>query len=205
MMRRLFNRRRKGFTLLEMLVVLIIVSMISGILFEALGQIYKLQSRFGVHLAETQQGAMYNDWYRQIVQGIQNDYNLGKDTFKGSSNSFTGVTTSPLSLDYGTPTGITLSLEYNSQNETTDLLYLASDHKTRLSSWPGQHSTKFIYVDDKGERHDVWPPEFGLWPQLPDMIMLQYQKDGEQQFLVAAPRGPKEAKPPIQQFLGESP
>jgi general secretion pathway protein J len=197
--------RRNGFTLLEMLVVLIIVSLISSILFEALGQIYKLESRFGQHLAESQQGAMYNDWYRQVVQGLQNDYALGKDVFKGESASFTGVTTSPLSLDYGTPTAITLSMEYNGRDDVTDLLYQANDRKTRLTSWPGRRSTKFVYIDDKGEQHDTWPPEFGLWPQLPNMIMLQYQKEGEPQFLAAAPRGSKDPKEPIHDMLGVAP
>jgi len=42
---KLTRARQAGFTLLEMLVVMLIVSLISTILFQALDQVYKLQSR----------------------------------------------------------------------------------------------------------------------------------------------------------------
>jgi general secretion pathway protein J len=198
--------RPRGFTLLEMLVVLIIVGFITSILFQALEQIYKLQSRFGVQLAESQQGSMYTDWFRQVVQGLQTDYANGKEMFKGSETEFAGVTTSPLSVEYGTPTAITLSLQYNNVEEVTELLYgtkgAAIDNRMKLSSWSGRKAIRFIYVDAKGDRHDTWPPPFGIWPQLPNLILLQYQRDSEPQFIAAVPRGSLEEKPPIHDLIG---
>ena len=75
--------RISGFTLVEILVVLVIVGLISSILLQALDQVYKLQGRFGVQLAQSQQGTMYTDWFRQVVQGLQTDYPDAKGIFKG--------------------------------------------------------------------------------------------------------------------------
>jgi general secretion pathway protein J len=195
--------RLRGFTILEMLVVLLIVGFITTILFQALEQIYKLQSRFGLQLAQSQQGAMYTDWFRQVVQGMQTDFVNGKEQFQGSEAEFTGTTTSPLSTEYGIPKTVTLSLEYNRQDEMTDLLYTVDQQKMKLSSWSGRKATRFIYVDANGEQHDTWPPPFGIWPQLPSMIMLQYQKDAEPQFIAAVPRGSLEPKATTIEAIGK--
>jgi general secretion pathway protein J len=196
------RNRKGGFTLLEMLVVLIIVGFITSILFQALDQIYKLQSRFGLQLAESQQGAMYTDWFRQVVQGLQTDFSNGKQKFQGTDTEFSGLTTSPLSADYGAPTMITMSLQYNNREEMTELQYLVNGQKTKLSSWSGRKVTRFIYVDSLGDRHDSWPPPFGIWPQLPDMILLQSQKDDEPKLISAVPRSSREAKAPRVDFAG---
>lgn len=191
-----------GFTILEMLVVLMIVGFITSILFQALSQVYKLQSRFGLQLAESQQGAMYTDWYRQVVQGLQADYPNGKEKFQGSEAEFIGVTTSPLSTNYGAPTKVSLRLQRNIREEMTELLYTANEQKMILSLWPEKKASRFIYVDATGEQHDTWPPPFGIWPQLPNMILLQRQMDVEPQFIAAVPRGSLEPKVPTVDMIG---
>ena len=137
---------------------------------------------------------MYTDWFRQVVQGLQTDYADGKEKFQGNESQFTGVTTSPLSADYGSPTTVTLSLQYDNREETTELLYTAYERKMKLSSWPGRKSSRFVYVDAEGTQHDSWPPPFGIWPQLPNMILLQFQKDAESQLLAAVPRSSHDPK-----------
>jgi general secretion pathway protein J len=193
------NIHSLGFSILEMLVVLMIVGFISSILFEALDQVYKLQSRFGLQLAQSQQGAMYTDWFRQVVQGLQTDFPDGKEKFKGSESEFAGVTTSPLSTRYGSPVAITLSLKYDRSENLTTLLYSDNANKMNLFSWSGKKAGRFIYVDAAGEQHDDWPPPFGIWPQLPNTIFLQSQNDGEPQLISAVPRGTRDAK--IRQVL----
>jgi general secretion pathway protein J len=191
---KLTRARQAGFTLLEMLVVMLIVSLISTILFQALDQVYKLQSRFGLQLAQSQQGTMYTDWFRQVVQGLQTDYSDSQDIFQGGETEFTGVTTSPLSAAYGTPATVTLSLEYDGHAGMTRLLYVADQQKTTLSSWAGRKDQRFTYIDAAGESHDSWPPPLGIWPQLPNMILLQTQEGSEPKLIAAVPRGSYEPK-----------
>lgn len=197
--------RHAGFTLVEILVVLVIVGLISSILLQALNQVYKLQSRFGLQLAQGQQGAMYTDWFRQTIQGIQTDYPDGKNKFKADEKSIEGLTTNPLSADYGAPTAITLRLEYDAAADQTTLKYTAHDRKMDLFSWSGKNNGRFIFIDQAGERHDSWPPVLGQWPQLPSVVLLQMQQDSVPHIIAATPRGSHEAKLPPFNFAGAAP
>ena len=184
-----------GFTLVEILVVLIIVGMVSSILLQALSQIYRLQGRFGQQLAQSQEGAMYADWFRQVIQGLQTDYPLGKDIFTGTETSLQGLSISPLSSDGAAgPTNITLKLVDDGNGAVTHLQYESAGQKTPLFVWPGKAVGKFIYVDAEGERHAQWPPALGEWPELPTVILLQTLQGGDQRLLAAVPRGSKEPK-----------
>jgi hypothetical protein len=93
-------------------------------------------------------------------------------------------------------------VKYDAHEEMTELLYSADVLKTKLSSWSGRKSTHFIYVDSTGGQHDTWPPHFGIWPQLPDMILLQFEKDGEPHMIAAVPRSSREAKVPTLDMTG---
>lgn len=195
------RNRSFGFTLVEILVVLIIVGMVAGILMQALSQIYKLQGRFGQQLAQSQVGAMYADWFRQIVQGLQTDVPLGADKFSGTETSLQGLSTSPLSSDYGVPARVTLKTVFD--HGMSRLQYESGSQRTDLFAWSGKAAGKFVYLDAGGEPHDQWPPPLGQWPQLPSVVMLQLPLETELLVLAAVPRGSKEAKQPRLKPLGE--
>lgn len=183
--------RQRGFTLIEVLVVLILVAMVSGILFQALERAYGLQKRFGTELFRTQQGQMVIDWYRQTVQGLYPDQAAGRNLFKGNDREFSALSVNPLGPEYGAPTPIRWSLRSNLDTGAVELIYAESNGDTPLIAWRGKDA-KFVYFDAQQEPHDQWPPLLGLFPQMPSQIQLLTSDDGLPINIVATPMGPTE-------------
>jgi len=197
------NRRTKqaGFTLVEVLVVLIMVAMISSVLFQALERAYRLQERFGTELFRVQQGQMATDWYRQTVQGLYPDHADGNNLFHGEDREFSGLSSNPLGDNYGTPTPITWKIRSNPQSGMTELIYVEDKREAPVLSWRGKQA-RFVYLDEQQATHDSWPPPLGLFKQLPKQIQLQANDAGQSLIIVASPMGPTEPLLRPQDFFG---
>jgi general secretion pathway protein J len=180
-----------GFTLIEVLVVLILVAMVSGILFQALERAYRLQNRFGSELFKVQQGQMAADWYRQAVQGLYPDQPEGQNIFRGKSQEFSGLSSNPLGDSYGTPTPITWKIREGQEDGTTELVYGEEKKETPVLIWRTSQA-RFKYMDAVQASHDSWPPPLGLFPQLPTQIQLVTSNLNEPINLVSSPMGPVE-------------
>lgn len=181
--------RPRGFTLVEMLVVLLIVGMAGSVLFEGAAQVMNVQARFESQLARLRGEALRADWLRQLVEGLQPDYPDGKGVFKGSPQGFSGLTNNPLSADYGGLAAFALVLKYDQTRNETVLRYGAEKDAPELMRWVGDRG-RLRYSDNKGELHDNWPPPTGFWPQLPTAIYVEGWRDGAPWLAVATPYGP---------------
>ncbi len=189
------HKHQNGFTLIEVLVVLILFGMIGSILFQALERAYRLQDRFGLELFNVQQGQMATDWYRQTVQGLLPDYPNGKSIFRGTALEFSGLSTNPLSSDTGSPTPISWKVRINPQLGTTELVYVEGQRETTILHW-ASNGARFLYLDDKLAAHDEWPPPLGIANQLPHQIQLEIAATNESaSLIVASPMGPTQALP----------
>jgi general secretion pathway protein J len=185
-----------GFTLIEVLVVLIIVGMVSGILFQALERAYRLQERFGIELFDVQQRQMAADWYRQTVQGLQPDYPDGRNKFQGGAHEFSGLTSNPLRFDQGGATAITWEIRTN-PNGTTALIYRENNRESTIMNWQGAEA-HFVYLDEVQVKHTSWPPPLGKSRQLPRMIMVEASDAGDPVSIVASVMGPIMPLPRLQ-------
>lgn len=184
---------------MEMLVVLVLTAAITGILLQALHQVYRLQTHFTAQIFNTQQGAMLTDWFRQSVNGIMPDYEDGAHKFHGDQREFGGLTTSSLDGHIGAVAPFVWRLVFDPRTGESQLRYGSGDNAPTILSWPG-NSGRFVYLDADGAEHDTWPPFLGKWPQLPGVILLDTKLADRMAIIVAAPKGP-EKLPPRQRDL----
>lgn len=189
--------KSRGFTLVEILVVLIITGFIVAILLQSLHQVFRLQTHFGSEIFHTQNGAMYADWFRQSINGLMPDYMDGKHKFLGERRQMSGLTLSPADQEIGVLVPFAWRLEFDSRSGQTGLYYGNAEEKLPalpILSWQG-NGGRFIYIDAENEPHDSWPPFLGKWPQLPSSIYLESGVAGQLRLIVAIPRGPDELLP----------
>jgi len=192
---------QRGFTLVEMLVVLLIVGMVGGLLFEGAAQVMGMQARLERQLTRLRGEALHADWLRQAVQGLQPDYADGKQIFKGSPRGFSGLTTNPLSAGYGALQPFVVTLRHDAAHNSMLLGYGSGSSASVLLSWPGDQG-RLRYLDARGEAHEDWPPPLGLWPQLPRAITLEGQRDGAPWLIAAAHFGPTWPIPRPREVMG---
>src|SRR5271155_4319690 len=85
-----------GFTLMEILVVLVIASLVSGMLIVAFQQIMGLRLRLAAFLDGTDTPTLVAEWFRSSVDGLIIDPAEGAQPFAGDSHSLSGRTLAPL-------------------------------------------------------------------------------------------------------------
>ena len=193
-------RRAAGFTLLEMLVVLVLVGLVSGIVFEALHQVFRLQSRFGTELNDAREGAMLADWFRASVEGLLPDHADGKHRFAGSATRMAGLTAQPVTADFGAASEFSWEI-VRAPDGGSVLRYSAAGARQDVLSWSGDPG-RFVYLDAKGGEHDTWPPAMKDAPQTPGAVRLEVERQGEPLHIVAAPKSPPAPWPRPRDIIG---
>lgn len=147
-------RRQSGFTLLEAIVTLVIVSLIVATLMQALAQSLQMRTRLIRYQAESRRAALQEGWFRDSVAGGLADAEEAFGGFRGSQDSFDMLTTAPLAGEglarvrwSLAPVRGGTSLHYQ-DSLLGDLPVIAG---------PLRHAA-FAYLDGDGHWHDRWVP-----------------------------------------------
>ncbi len=167
-------KKKQGFTLLEMLVVLLVVSLLTTLLMQGFAYILQLRGRFLTQLSDLQQGTLQEYWFHSSTTALMADYPDIPDAkvFKGEALQFQGLTLSALDAEEGLPTPMAWKLV--SQEGSIILQYQHSNGAVwEISRWLGERG-EFSYLDSTGKWYPTWPPQnLGIKPpQLPKAIML---------------------------------
>jgi prepilin-type N-terminal cleavage/methylation domain-containing protein len=197
--------RQAGFTLVEALVTLVLISLVVAIALGSLRQVLDARSRLRPYLDQSEETMLIASWFRQTIGALIADYDKGKDRFAGTADRISGLTASPLVGPSGTPTTFRWSLRYDADTNFTMLDYAERPAGTiEIARWPG-HDAVFTYYDQNQEWQRAWPPaDLGQstpTPQLPRLVRLGGLAADLFPTIVAAPRASPVPRPLPPSFL----
>jgi general secretion pathway protein J len=179
--------RAAGFTLIEVLVVLIITALISGILLFAFQRVLDVRIRLAAFLDGTDAPTLIAGWFRGSIEGLVADQKGGRDIFAGTAQRLTGLSVEPVDGSPGVPTSIAWELVFDAGRGRTELRYKGSGRELTVASWPGKRGS-LHYCGPTLRCFDAWPPPQEEAAELPALIVLEAIKGTEDWTIVAAPQ-----------------
>lgn len=193
------NRRvASGFTLMEMLVTLILISFATMLMFQMLGSYRIALERVGAQAAGIDREALLQAWFRDSVHGL---YAAPRLHMTGDAARFAATTLNPLYAPEGSPTSIAWELQ-RADDGAMEVVYVESGiERWRMRRRPDA-ALRFVYFDAAGRQSREWPASRGKvdLESLPAMVGLVRDDDGVDRPLLAAVLGPLS---PPQRLYGE--
>ena len=165
--------RQGGFTLLEMLVVMVLTALVVGIAFEGLSRVADLRVRLARHLDGALDETIVASWFRASVSALQPDLENAPDAFKGSAIEMSGLTLRPVDQPPGAATAFAWRLAQEPASGITRLSYRGVDGAWReIAAWPGA-GARFLYAGPDGEWRSEWPPPLSGGAPLGQIVQRQ--------------------------------
>jgi|SRR5271166_3470315 len=199
-------RTQSGFTLVEVLITLVLLSMVAAVAFGSLRQVLEARERLRPYLDRSKETTLVAGWFRQTVQALIADYDDGKHRFAGTAAEISGLTASPLVGPPGTPTPFSWVIKHDVPRDLTTLEYGESSKQPfRIAEWAG-HEGGFAYYAGGQQWQAAWPPsdhdQGKSIPQLPQLVRLSGAPRDLVPMIIAAPRASAAAPQPPPDLLG---
>lgn len=181
------RRAGGGFTLMEMLVTLILVSFTTMLMFQMLGSYRIANQRVQSQSGQIDRRALFQSWFRDSVNGLFTAKDL---QFIGTAGRFSGTTLNPLYAPEGAPTLIEWRLLH--EDDGIEIAYFENGTQRWRQRLEGSDEANFVYVDVGDKLQEAWPPKLGTYKQgeLPAVVMLVRDGASQAQPLAAAVLGP---------------
>lgn len=177
--------RTAGFTLMETLVMLMLVSMAATMMFQMLNSYRIAQQRIAAQAGNLDRASLFDAWLADGIHGLMVD---PARPFKGGRLEFDGVTLNPLFGPPGAPANIHWRL--HATRDGGEVSYSEDGVSRWTMDLRDFDEIRFVYFDGSGDQHEQWPPAKGVQDALPSAIaLLRGSEDGQRVRLVAV-RGP---------------
>ena len=165
-----FQRRESGFSLLEAIVTLVIVSLLVTVLMQALSHALSLRTRLLRFQGEARVDYLQEAWFRETVAGAQVDLGDALGGIEGTSQSLAYATPAPLVADG--MTRVRWWIETSGQGGSA--LHYADSAATDMVIVAGPlEQAEFSYLDHQGEWHREWKPEKDALEPMPQLIRFE--------------------------------
>ncbi len=185
-----------GFTLVELLVVLVITALVSAVLLSGFERVLDIRLRLAGFLDGVDAPILVADWFRASVGGLVPDAKTGRDRFAGSTRRLTGLSLAPLNDTAGVPTRITWEIAFDADAGRSYLRYRnGAEAEMTIASWPGDYGG-LSYCGSDLACHSAWPLDQPS-TELPALIRLDALKGSEAWPILAAPQSTRDP-PPVQ-------
>jgi general secretion pathway protein J len=189
----------RGFTLMEMLVTLVLISFATMLMFQMLGSYRVANDRVRGQAGSIDRHALFQEWFRDSVHGLYAAPNLH---FVGDPAQFSATTLNPLYATEGSPTPIEWSLRAG-EDGSAEIVYTEEGREQWRLPLQGRGEVEFAYFDAEWRETDTWPPKLGkVHPEgLPAVVgLVRRFAEGDRPLLVAV-LGPLE--PPTRLYGDE--
>lgn len=192
--------RHRGFSLLEALVTLVIVSLVVTVLMQSLLYVLGMRERVLRVDREARTAALHERWFRDSVGAAIGDRPDGARPFAGDASGLRFLSHVPLEGQGVHPVSWRLVQAPDGR--------FALEHEQGGRRWlmlpPALEGAAFDYLDSGGAWHSRWPLESAPAAALPRAVRLAAIHDGKPLvWWVAVAAGP--GLPPTLRFLEEMP
>jgi prepilin-type N-terminal cleavage/methylation domain-containing protein len=154
----------RGFTLMETLVTLVVVSMVSGLLWQALAQTARVERMLDAGALEPQSDALRLLWVRRAIESLIPLAPEDPNHFQGSVTRLSGLASDAPGWPTSPAAAFELELLHDVIRGTGELvLRLEGGRDTparvaiTLARWKGEPGS-LRYLGPEGRWSDTWPP-----------------------------------------------
>jgi hypothetical protein len=148
-----------------MLITLMIVSLVVGIVWQAMGQLVRVERLLEQGQMQSLAQAVRAEWVRSALASLLPGSLKTHDRFQGNAIALRGLSAEAPVWPAPGLALLQLRLQYDPSSNTSALQIQAeappagsaSGPYTTLLSWPGRDG-KFSYLDEQSQWQDAWPP-----------------------------------------------
>lgn len=195
-------RSARGFTLLEVLVVLVITGLISAMLIQGLSVMLNVRNSIASNILDLRSIILNRNIILQPLAGIIPDYVDRPHVFRGSRETMQGLTIRSIDQQNGVPRPFRLFFQRDGASGLSALVFQTEGLQPHvLGVWEGPGGS-FAYRDVTGAWQENWPPpNDNVAPQTPWLIQVNTGIPGSEE-VFAFVASPHERRYRIQDAMG---
>ncbi len=193
--------RSSAFTILEVLVVLVLISLVTALVMQGLSAVFQIRQKIRNTLLVDKPIILQHVFLRSTLSAMTADDIKGEHRFAGTAQKITGLTLAPLLSPQGIPLPVELSIQR--QKDSCLLRYTEfGSPPIILGHWP-HGRCHFSYFAEHEKEQTEWNSSGSKLLQLPSAVSFQVENETGDKvfFLIAAITGRRLARTYVPEYF----